>query len=240
MKKRINQILISQEPPELHNVLWLNPSDKNLYMWTNGDWAPITIEPNLVDVNIDALKTQNKNVISAINEIYDLIIPNKQHKFHSYDMLDMYIPATSYGYCKPLVTVTPGTYLCHAHKLAVVDNTIYNDVCIIAVSPQSELLTQDNILINMLNQYKDDILGYSSLDQEITATENAILLLVPVSTDTLEQILNDMEIPTYDSSMHILAHYVIVVPSESYMAYYLREIITLHNDIKILSNSTNE
>lgn len=77
MKKRINQILISQEPPELHNVLWLNPSDKNLYIWTNGDWAPITIEPNLVDVNIDALKTQNKNVISAINEIYDLIIPNK-------------------------------------------------------------------------------------------------------------------------------------------------------------------
>ena len=120
------------------------------------------------------------------------------------------------------------------------DNTIYNDVCIIAVSPKSELLTQGNISINILNQYNEDILGYSSLDQEITVTENAILLLVPVSTDILEQILNDMEIPTYNYSMHIVAHYFIVVPSESYMAYYLREIITLHNDIKTLLNSINE
>lgn len=111
INKRIDKIIVSYNPPEDHNVLWLHPKTHILLMWANEDWIPITSSTH--GVEYDQLQTNDKTMVGAINELYNKF--GLQHNLSFDTNISSIIEKGDIGYCKHIATVPSGSYITHAH-----------------------------------------------------------------------------------------------------------------------------
>lgn len=75
INKRIDKIIVSYNPPEDHNVLWLHPKEKTLHMFETGEWKIINDWDILVKVlkqHEDMLDLSDQRVTDCEDNVFQL------------------------------------------------------------------------------------------------------------------------------------------------------------------------
>ena len=76
-----NKIVEQPSPPNSHDVLWINSSDGQLYVFLNNKWQSLSFTSNEYkqDKYDIKLKTNRKNITDSINELFDIIKDIENH-----------------------------------------------------------------------------------------------------------------------------------------------------------------
>lgn len=227
--KRIDKIIISFNPPEDHNLLWLHPKTHILSMWANEDWIPITSSTH--GVEYDQLQTNDKTMVGAINELYNKF--GLQHNLSFDTNVSSIIKRDEIGYCKHIATVPAGSYITHAHYKPTTSSYEWWSNVTIVVIPKSAFKYA----------YLDNLLQYTKLENIYNINESFVVdepsdvYIVTCTKDYLEYLMQGGT-PEIDSENDYPFEISQIMLFDTTVAFnsLLQEIVYFHQQLNLIKS----
>lgn len=227
--KRIDKIIISFNPPEDHNLLWLHPKTHILSMWANEDWIPITSSTH--GVEYDQLQTNDKTMVGAINELYNKF--GLQHNLSFDTNIASIIAKDTIGYCKHIATVPSGSYITHAHYKPLTSSyEWWSNVSIVVIPKRAFKYAQlDNLL-----QYTK-IENIYNINESFVADEPSDVYIVTCTKDYLEYLIQGGT-PESDSENDYPFEISQIMLFDTTVAFnsLLQEIVYFHQQLNLIKS----
>ena len=262
--RRIDKIIVSYNPPEDHNVLWLHPKEKTLHMFETGDWRIINdwsilvkvleqhkdmlelLEQRVTDCEGDifqlnttvaGLSSTYLNLDNRLKTVEDLVSGNTNLCPIKNDIVLPIVPNQNPSGFKLIDSIQGGEYRIFSH-ITKGTQAEYDSPSIVAFGLNATIPT--NVDIVTIEQHKSAILGVWNVDDDIMQlSSDAQLYIVPIDKDYLtDALINHKEKhPVAKITEDIIVKHISITPMIS-VATIQDQIIDIHAEMQTKEDNT--
>lgn len=262
--KRIDKIIVSYNPPEDHNVLWLHPKEKTLHIFDTGDWRIINdwgILVKVLEQHKDTLDLLDQRITDCDGDIFQLYTTiaglsstcsNLDNRLKTVEYMvssntnlcpiktDIVLPIGTNQYpsgFKLIDSVQGGEYRIFSH-VTKGTSVEYGNPSIVAFGLNATIPT--NVDIVTIEQHASAVLGVWNVDEDIMQlSSDAQLYIVPIDKGYIEDaLINHKEKhPTAKVTEDIVVKHISITPMIS-VATIQDQIVDIHAEMQTKEDNT--